>query len=516
MAIRSSVARIKLSGAGEGIVRIRTADRLALERHLFQRYPNREWGTFFRFGWRRTSWGVAIFFIDGLWPVAGDLDRQTALTTFKDQYTLRAFREAAAIKPLGIGVIHSHPEGFGTSPSPLDDDMDTYFAKELSLRSDGAPYCSLIFQRSESSGLTFSGRIYDRGEWLPVATMFSVGNFVERHRSELVSDNIWESSLTTSTTLRLEAVLGSPSAERLRRATIGVIGCSGSGSPGAHVLARAKVGGFVLVDPQRLDSSNLERLHGSYHRHLDLAELPYKVELVRDLILEVNPQARVTGLIENILHDNVLDELLRCDMTLGCTDTVHGRLAASDLAQHYLLPSLDVGVAMDGRNGTLTEQVVDFTHYHPDLPCALCGKWIDMAQLAYELMSETERAMRQEQARQAEMRGDNPDQYWRGRQRQLHTVGYLTTAAGALAAGYVEGMLTGTFSMPHSAMQFDIGKTRLGCVAPPRVRENACSCGKHVAWGDGARSFRNVGLPEHFGRRALMLFRGSSLSGANP
>jgi len=188
---------------------------------------------------------------------------------------------------------------------------------------------------------------------------------------------------------------------------------------------------------------------------------------------------------------------------------VHARLAASDFSEHYLLPFLDVGIAMNGQNGQVTEQLVNFTEYGPGLPCGLCGKAIDMAELAYELMPDAERALRKEQARKAIERGDNPDHYWRGGERQLHTVGYLTTAAGALAAGYAEGMLTGAFAPPHSNFQFDIGKPRFGLVAPPRVREAGCTCGTHMGWGDAARSYRTVGLPEHFGKRGLLLFRGS-------
>ena len=517
MAVRPSVARVRLAhDAGQAILRIRTEDRLRLEKHLFQRYPNREWGAFFRFGWRRTSWGIAVSFVDGLWPVAGDLDRQTAITTFNDQYTLRAFREAAAIKPLALGVIHSHPQGYGTGPSPLDDDMDTYFAKEFSVRSNGAPYLSLIFQTSKKSGLTFSGRIYDRGQWLPVVTMLSIGNFIQRHHSELVADDFDGPQANIETTARLEGLIGLPSVKRLRRAVVGIVGCSGTGSPAAHVLARAQVGEFILVDPQRFSPSNLERLHGSYQRHLELPAMPNKVELVRDLIAEVNPAACVTGLVGNILHENVLDELLRCDVVIGGTDSMHGRVALSDNSQHYLLPAFDIGIGMDGRDGKVTEQVVDFTQYMPGLPCAFCGQRIDSAELAYELMTNEEKAVRQKLAELAAKRGEDPDQYWKRRQRELHTVGYLTTAAGALGAGYVEGLLTGAFEMPHSTMQFDIGKCRLGSVAPPRERAGACDCDKYVGWGDAARSYRNIALPEHMEKRALLLFRGQSIGMTTP
>jgi hypothetical protein len=487
------------------MVRIRASDRQQLEKHVFQRYPQREWGTFFRFGWRRTPWGIAISYVDGLWPQAGDLDRQMDMTTFRDQYTRRAFRAAAAKERLGIGVVHSHPAGYMVAPSPLDDDMDGYFSRELGAYTAGAPYCSLIVERSGTEAITFSGRVYDRGEWLPVAELLTVGPRLERQTSSLVAIAADPGGL--STTARLQSLMGQASALRLRSATVGVVGCSGTGSPAIGVLARAGVGGFVLVDPERFAPSNLERMHGTFWRHLALQEFPFKVDLMRDMIAEINPAARVTTFVGNILHPNVLDELLRCDLVLGCVDSYHGRVALSDLAAHYLLPSLDVGIGMDGKGGRVTEQLVDMTQFSPDLPCAFCRDRIDSAELAQELMTDEERKAREQAAERAAARGDDPDQYWRRRTRQLHTVGYLTTAAGATAAGYAEGWLTGAFSPPHPSFQFDIGQERLGCVAPPQERNPSCRCGSQLGWSDQARSYRNVALPRHWPARAVLRFR---------
>jgi tRNA A37 threonylcarbamoyladenosine dehydratase len=500
---------IRLAGDGRrAIARVRAADRALLEKHVFQRYPHREWGTFFRFGWTRTPWGVAVNYVGPLLPEAGDLDRQTDLTTFREQYSHRAFHAAAGPDRLGVGVVHSHPAGYATSPSPLDDDMDEYFAREFAAYSGGAPYCTLILERNDSSGLSFSGRVYDRGEWLPVAELLTVGPRLERQSSALLVGRPDATAGCAGTTERLQSLMGAASARRLRGATVGVVGCSGTGSPAVHVLARAGVGGFVLVDPERLSASNLERVHGSYQRHLTTGgELPFKVDLMREMIAEVNPAARVTSFIGNVLHENVVHELLRCDLVLGCVDTYHGRVALGDLASHHLLPSIDVGIAMNGKDGRVTEQVIDVTRFGPDLPCAFCRDRVDPAELAQELMSDEEREHRQRAAAEAAERGGDPDQYWRNRPRQLHTVGYLTTVAGAAAAGYAEGWLTGAFEPPHDSFQFDIGCEKLGCVTPPQVRKPGCRCGLLLGWGDAARTYRNVTLPRHWTPRAVLRFR---------
>lgn len=488
------------------ILRFVQAPFATLEKHVFQRYPDREWGTFFRFGYRRTAWGLALSYVDSLWPGPDDLDRRPALTRFRDQYSRRAFQTAAA-SPLAIGVVHSHPEGFCTLPSELDDDMDLYFAKELSAFSGGAPYCSLILQRSRTGERTFTARVYDRGEWLPVETLIRVGKRIERCRSEASTTDVIETDCHQNAVRgRVPTVLGEGSLDRLAGATVGIVGCSGTGSPAIHVLARGGVGGFVVVDPERFAKSNLERVHGSTWSDAQAEPPSHKVKLMQDLIRSINPAARITALVGNVLQDNVVDELLRCDVVIGCVDTQHGRAALSDLSQHFLLPSLDTGIFMDGERGRVTTQLIEFNQWSPGLPCAFCNDRIDGTQMSYELMTEEEQQARQEQARLAEIRGDNPDTYWR-RPRQLHTVGYLATTAGALAAGYVEGWLTGTFELPHPTFQFDIARSRLGVVAPPRTLSSECSCRRYLGWGELARSFRNVSLPPHWPRRGVLLAR---------
>jgi len=503
MVVRHCVSRPSVStDAGTGLVRIRESDLVRLEKHIFQRYPHREWGTFFRFGYRRTSWGIVVCFVDGFWPVPGDLDRQTPLTTFHEGYSRRAFHESANVDGLAVGVMHSHPVDCPVRPSDLDDDMDSYFAEELSSFSGGRPYCSLIFERSDCE-LSFSGRIYDRGKWLSVSSMISAGDTVNRWRSQLMPAelSVVESE---SPTARIQSLMGAQSQMRLQNSTIGVVGNSGTGSPAVLVLARARVGNFVVVDPQRLSTSNLERLQGSEWQHLSLNPLPYKAALMREMIHSINPDANVVPMVGNVLHPNVIDQLLRCDFILGCTDSVHGRVALDELARHYLVPVIDVGVRMDGTNGTLTEQLVNVAAYRPGLPCAFCRGNVDPYVMNFELMSEFERREKEEQAADAAARGVEADQYWKGRPQQLHTVGYLTTTAGALVAGYVEGALTGSFQMPHPEFQFDIGQPKIGFVAPD-LEQLECGCQSHLGWADAASPFKNVATPNHWSRRAVLL-----------
>jgi hypothetical protein len=251
-----------------------------------------------------------------------------------------------------------------------------------------------------------------------------------------------------------------------------------------------------LIDPELFASSNLERMHGSTWD--DLKTKPSKVEILRRLILEINPKAEVTIIRGNVLDENVLDQLLLCDLVLGCTDSQHSRAALGDFASHYLLPCLDVAVLMRSKNGKLTEQVGEIARYTPDEPCPWCLGRINQKALAYELMTDAEREQRAQAAAEAVKRGIDGEQYWGDKPPRELTVGYMTTTIGAMQAGYAETWILGAATMPHQRLQFDLGMPLLGVVPADKPRKTECSCNWTKGWGDQARAERSVSKPPHW------------------
>src|ERR1019366_2615605 len=96
---KPEMAPIPFSDQNVALFRIEAERRHALERLLFARYPRREWGTFFLFGYRKTAWGMALFFVEPLPPQAGDLDRTSGIVEFRTRYIARA-KDTAEQGPL--------------------------------------------------------------------------------------------------------------------------------------------------------------------------------------------------------------------------------------------------------------------------------------------------------------------------------------------------------------------------------------------------------------------------------
>jgi hypothetical protein len=491
----------------EALWRITEANREKLLNLLFHRYPDSEWGTFFRFGFRRTRWGVLLTWVAPIKPGSGDLDRSSPLVEFRPSYIRRAI-DALESDELAIGVIHSHPKNCAPLPSPADDDMDSYFAHELELFSGGRPYASLIVAKTSSHEIVFSGRLFDRGVWLPIKTCLVSGARLRRDRAyadEELPESTNPPGGSGQTQERLAQLLGQGAPRRVQNSVIGVVGCSGTGTPAIHLLARAEAGEVVLVDPGKFKASGYQRNHASRHADLSISPPPSKVALVARLVAEISPATIVTGFEGDVLDEDVLDELVRCDLILSCTDSNYARAALGDVAVHYLVPVLDLAVQMRAKDGILLEQIGEIGLYGPGLPCPWCRGRISVEGIRYETATEAERQFRAEAAAEAEKRGADGAQYWGGEPPPELTVGYLTTIVGAMGVGYAQNLLLGSGKVPHNRFQFDLGLAFLGVVSDERSARDGCTCQKTVGRGDQARIDRSVAQPSHWAKHQRSL-----------
>jgi molybdopterin/thiamine biosynthesis adenylyltransferase len=369
--------------------------------------------------------------------------------------------------------------------------MDRYYSRYFSDFAPGRPYLSLIM--SEMHGeLAISGRVWWRGEWLTVdriaAEQIPVRTW--RHGEAAAGENPSAGRIA-----RLIAAFGPEAAARLRRATVGVVGAGGTGSAAIEVLARAGVGRLIIIDPDHIAESNLERVHGSYAD--DVAACVSKVALARRDALRINPTCEVKAYLGSIPQEEIIEAFATADVALGCTDRQHSRLALSDLAIRYLVPSIDCGVVLEGTDGNVTGQIAQFVRFLAADPCALCRAMIVPARLAQELMPDDERNRRQEAAKAAHERGEDAHMYWHG-EAQLNTVGYLTSAVGALAAGYAIGWLTGRFEPPFSRLQMNLAAPLLDVTDLRQDPLPECACRRIRGWADQGISDALITAPTHW------------------
>lgn len=160
---------------------------------------------------------------------------------------------------------------------------------------------------------------------------------------------------------RVAQTFGSGTYAILRRLRIAVVGCSGTGSPLIEQLARNCVGTLVLVDPDRIEDKNLNRIVNS--RRSDAQEALFKVNVQERAIEAMGLGTRVETYADDLFNPDVVRAVAGCDIVFGCMDSVDGRHLLNKLATFYALPYFDLGVKLeaDGHGGV--DQVCGTVHY---------------------------------------------------------------------------------------------------------------------------------------------------------
>ncbi len=114
--------------------------------------------------------------------------------------------------------------------------------------------------------------------------------------------------------------------QRLKSASVLVVGAGGLGSPLALYLAAAGIGTLGLVDFDEVDASNLQRqiLHGTQDIGRD------KLASARDRLADVNPHVDVISYPVRLTSDNALEILEPYDVVVDGTDNFPTRYLVND------------------------------------------------------------------------------------------------------------------------------------------------------------------------------------------
>ncbi len=177
-----------------------------------------------------------------------------------------------------------------------------------------------------------------------------------------------------------QSFLGEGSDRVLSSTRVAVIGLCGGGSHVAQQLAHVGVGNFVLIDGDRVEGSNLNRMVGS--RPIHAREKTLKADVMKELVLAVNPDANTIVRATN-WQDN--HELLRdCTVVFGCVDSFLARDELERYCRRFLLPYVDVGMhVQEVPNGySISGQVVVSV---PGMPCMRCLGFLSDALVSAEV-----------------------------------------------------------------------------------------------------------------------------------
>ncbi|WP_418126466.1 HesA/MoeB/ThiF family protein [Variovorax sp. 160MFSha2.1] len=305
-------------------------------------------------------------------PENAYLERRAGRASLTPEFMLETANRARTIGA-GVILLHTHPgarplEGF----SQVDD------AGEAALVS------------------YFKARIPDREHFAAVVTGTRV------HLREL-GGGIAASALAVGPAVRVYSgaegfeaddrydrqirAFGAEGQAALSQLTVAVIGLGGTGSIVVQQLAHLGVGRFVLMDHDVVDVTNLNRLLGATPKDIGLP----KVHVAERAITTINPSAICEPHVGDITCSALAARLAEVDFIFGCTDSMASRAVLNQLAYQYLIPVIDMGVAIRVEADRLASVTGRAQMLAPGLGCLVCADGIDGQQVRWEMMTPAQR-----------------------------------------------------------------------------------------------------------------------------
>lgn len=226
-----------------------------------------------------------------------------------------------------------------------------------------------------------------------------------------------------------QAIFGEKFQRQLGEMTVTLIGCGGIGAVFAEQLGRLGVRKWVLVDGDRLETTNLNRMPGATWEMAE-RQLP-KVEYLKQLIKQIYPTgSQVRAIPENLESKTAQREIDASDLIVVATDNHYSRQIAQELALTYSRPLLCLGTHIDIAPNGKPRMYCRVTV--PPLGgnwCLMCGNIVNLQQAALETAPNNIKQL-------ANQRGylpdtNNPAVYW------------LNSICASTGVGVVQGMLSG-------------------------------------------------------------------------
>lgn len=298
-----------------------------------------------------------------------------------------------------IMKIHSHPTGYDKF-SEFDDKADLSFLGSIHHNlEDDLPHGSAVML---PEGRVF-GRVMDKDRSFHPIRLVSVAG-----------DDIFlwntDNDFTLPEFVRRQAqAFGEGTTRLLQRLNVAVVGCSGTGSPLIEQLVRLGVGRLVIVDPDKVEEKNLNRI--SFTTIDDAKRERLKVEVIKEAIELIGLGTKVEPFAKYLESPDAVKAIAECDFIFGCMDSMSGRDLLNRLATYYSIPYIDLGVGLWAKEKGGIDKVVGAVHYlQPGRSSLRSRNVYDSEDVKAELMKRNNPEEYRKQLKEKYIRGVQEDQ----------------------------------------------------------------------------------------------------------
>ncbi|RTM15381.1 MAG: ThiF family adenylyltransferase [Bradyrhizobiaceae bacterium] len=346
----------------------------------------------------------------------------------------------ASVKGWSLVYCHTHPhQNSAAAFSPVDDRAEVGMAEYARRRSPGAPHCALLF-----ASKSHAARVLGSQETVTVVQNGDIETEYDRQIRAFGSEG--------------QATLG--------RLNVAIVGLGGTGSVVNQQLAHLGVNSILLIDPDRIERTNLNRTVGATPADIGLP----KVAVAERLIKALRPNAQVRSLVADVVDEATAKALTSVDFIFCCTDSHASRHLINQVSYQYNIPAIDMGVAIDA-SGPAVRFAGHVKALAVNEPCLWCLNQLDSKLIREEMMTPEQR---------------QADPYFLGRAGvvQPAVISINSTVASAAVTMFL-AMTTG-LDAPARYLVYDGNRQRLSSVIAQK-EPNCLFCGPNSPAAAGDR-----------------------------
>lgn len=307
-------------------------------------------------------------------PKAAYAERSAVSASLSADYVVAVANRCRSTGDSAV-LVHTHPAACGR-PSFSDADAagEAALLRYLSRRGGPGPHAALVVGpdgcRARELGTARELPVWQIGRELRFVSAEDPGTELDARYDRQVR------------------AFGRSGQAMLRNLHVGVVGVGGTGSVVAQQLAHLGVGALTLIDPDELETTNLNRVVGSTP---DAVGRP-KVDIAAAAALAVAPSCTVRALRGDVVDADIADALLPLDFVFSCTDSHASRLVVAHVAYQHLVPAIDMGVIIAAAGGRVTHVAGRAQMFAPGLACPLCSRLLDYDAIRRETATPEQRA----------------------------------------------------------------------------------------------------------------------------
>lgn len=400
---------------------------------------------------RRTNGSTRLLVHGWLAPDEDDYSRRGVVEAeLKPGFVARVSKHARTHN-YGLVFVHSHPGKEAPSFSMADDEGEVRLASFLAVRNPAATHAAVVI----SAGGISARQLGTGGK----ARVVVIG-----HNREVVFDPSSDEDTAPIFDRQVRA-FGAAGQAALKKLKIAIVGLGGTGSLVAQQLAHLGIANFVLVDPDVIEETNLNRVVGATPADVGIA----KVLVAEKFVCSIHPAAEVTAIEGDITRAKIAARLTDADVIFGCTDSHGSRSVLQQIAYQYLIPCIDMGTVIVASQGKVSRISGRVQLLAPGSGCFTCSGLLNPEEVRRDMMTSNER---------------QADPYIRGAREPAPAVISINGTVVSLAVTMLLSMVSG---VPGPARQiiFDGLRSTLRSVQTPANPDcYICSRTGALAQGD--------------------------------